>query len=67
MEQTKKDQKLNKMYPRGRKRADRAISVESDNCLVWLASIMYQDYCILWLFIVQKKCYQMGLENEILL
>lgn len=55
------------MHPRGRKRADRAISVESDNRLVCLASIMYQDYCILWLLIVQKKCYQLGLENEILL
>ena len=42
--------KLNKMYPRGRKVSDRATGVENE-ILVWLASIMYQDYCIILLFI----------------
>ena len=28
---------------------------------------MYKDYCIIWLFILQRQCYQLGLLSEILL
>lgn len=57
---------MNKMYPRGRKVSDRATGVENE-ILVWLASIMYQDYCIILLFIFKRQCYQLGLLSEIVL